>query len=46
MRVQLKDKSLIEIAKEKPKDYFIKQFNGVGKTYSLIIYTIISMSHF
>ena len=35
MRFQQKDKSLIEIAKEKPKDYFIKQFYGAGKTYSL-----------
>ena len=26
MRFQQKDKSLIEIAKEKPKDYFIKQY--------------------
>ena len=36
MRFQQKDKSLIEIAKEKPKDYSIKQFHGAGKTYSLI----------
>ena len=33
MRFQQKDKSLIEIAKEKPKDDSIKQ---AGKTYSLI----------
>ena len=36
MRFQQKDKSLIEIAKEKPKDYSIEQFHGAGKTYSLI----------
>ena len=36
MKFQQKDKSLIEIAKEKPKDYSIKQFHGAGKTYSLI----------
>ena len=36
MRFQLEDESLIEIAKEKPKDYSIKQFHGTGKTYSLI----------
>ena len=36
MRFQQKDKSLIEIAKEKPKDYSIKQFHGAGKKYSLI----------
>ena len=33
---QQKDKSLIEVAKEKPKDYFIRQLHGAGKTYSLI----------
>ena len=26
---------MIEIAKEKPKDYSIKPFHGAGKTYSL-----------
>ena len=31
MRFEQKDKSLIEIAKEKPNDYFIKQFHGAGK---------------
>ena len=36
MRLQQKDKSLIEIAKEKPKDCSIKQFHGAGKKYSLI----------
>ena len=36
MRFQQKDKSLIEIAKEKPKDYSIKQFHGADKVYSLI----------
>ena len=36
MRFQQKDKSLIEIAKQKPKDYSIKQFHGAGKKYSLI----------
>ena len=36
MRFQQKDKSLIEIAKEKPNDYSITQFHGTGKTYSLI----------
>ena len=36
MRLQQKDKSLIEIAKEKPKDYSIKQFHGASKKYSLI----------
>ena len=36
MRVQQKDKSLIEIAKGKPNDYSIKKFYGTGKTYSLI----------
>ena len=36
MRFQQKDKSLIEIAKEKPKDYSTKQFHGAAKTYSLI----------
>ena len=35
MRFQQKDKSLIEIAKEKLKDYSIKQFHGGGKMYSL-----------
>ena len=35
-RFQQKDKSLIEIAKEKPNDYSIKQFHGVGKMYPLI----------
>ena len=37
MRFQQKDESLIEIAKEKPKDYSIKRFYGRSKTYSLII---------
>ena len=36
MIFQQKDKSLIEIAKGEPKDYFIKQFHGAGKMYSLI----------
>ena len=36
MRFRQKDKSLIDIAKEKPKDYSIQQFHGAGKTYSLI----------
>ena len=36
MRFQQKDKSLIENAKEKSKDYSIKQFHRAGKTYSLI----------
>ena len=36
MRFQQKDKSLIEITKEKPNDYPIKQFHGAGKTDSLI----------
>ena len=36
MRFQRQDKSLITIAKEKPKDFFIKQFHGVGKACSLI----------
>ena len=36
MRFQQKDKSMIEIAKEKPIDYSIKLFYGAGKTYSLI----------
>ena len=36
MGFQQKVKSLIEIVKEKPKDYSMKQFHGVGKTYSLI----------
>ena len=35
VRFQQKDKSLIEIAKVKPKDYSIKQFHRAGKTYSL-----------
>ena len=35
-RFQQEDKSLIEIAKEKPKDYSIQQFHDAGKTYSLI----------
>ena len=30
MRFQQKDKSLIEIVKEKPDDYSIKQCNGAG----------------
>ena len=36
MRFQQKDKSQIEIAKEKPNNYSIKQFYGASKTYSLI----------
>ena len=36
MRFQQKDKSVIDIAKEKSNDYSIKQFHGVGKMYSLI----------
>ena len=36
MRFQQRDKSLIEIANEKPNDYSIKHFRGAGKTYSLI----------
>ena len=36
MSFQQKDKSLIEIAMQKPKDYSIKQFYGAGKKYSLI----------
>ena len=36
MRFQQKDKSLIEIAKEKPYHYSSKQFHGAGKKYSLI----------
>ena len=36
MRFQRKDKSLIEIAKEKPKHNSIKQFKQAGKMYSLI----------
>ena len=35
MRFQQKDRSIIEIAREKPKDYSIKQLHGAGKTYSL-----------
>ena len=33
MQFQQKDKSLIEIAEEKPNDYSIKQFHGTGKTF-------------
>ena len=36
IRFQQKDKYLIGIVKEKPNDYSIKQFDGAGKTYSLI----------
>ena len=36
MRFQQKDESLIEITKEKPKDYSIKQYNRAGKKYSPI----------
>ena len=36
MRFQQKDKSLIEITNETPKDYSMKQSHGVGKKYSLI----------
>ena len=36
MGLQQKDKSLIEIAKERPNYYSIKQFHGACKTYSLI----------
>ena len=36
LRFQQQDKSLIEIAKEKPKDHSIKWFHGAGKIYSLI----------
>ena len=35
-RFQQEDKSLIEIAKEKPNDYSIKQYHGADKMYSLI----------
>ena len=35
MRFQQKDKSQIEIAKEKPKDNSIKQFCRTGKTEKL-----------
>ena len=36
MRFQQKDKSLMQITKDKPNDYSIKQFNGADKTNSLI----------
>ena len=36
MRFQPQDNSLLGIDQEKPEDYSIKQFHGVGKTYSLI----------
>ena len=36
MRFQQKNKSQIEIAKDKHKDYTIKQCNGAGKKYFLI----------
>ena len=36
MRFQQKHKSLMDFAKEKPKVYFIKQFHGAFKMYSLI----------
>ena len=36
MRFQQQDKALIEIAKEKLKDYSIKQFHGASKAYFLI----------
>ena len=36
MKFQQKDKSLIEIAKEKNKDYSIKLFHKAGKLYFLI----------
>ena len=36
MRFQQKDKSPIQIVKEKPNDYSIKHFHGEGKKYSLI----------
>ena len=36
MRFQQKDKSLVEIAKVKPKDYSMNQLHGTGKKYSLI----------
>ena len=35
VRFQQNDKSLIEIAKEKPNYHSIKHFHGAGKTYSL-----------
>ena len=35
MRSQQYDKFPIEIAKEKPKDFYIKQFHRAGETYSL-----------
>ena len=35
MRLQHHDKSMIEIAKEKPNDYFIKLFHRTGEIYSL-----------
>ena len=36
MSFQQKDKSLIEIAKEWPKNCFIKEIHGAGKVYYLI----------
>ena len=33
MRFQQNDKPLIEITKETPNDYDIKQFHGTGKTH-------------
>ena len=36
MRFQQKDKSLIQIAKEKPKDCFVKLFYHASKFYFLI----------
>ena len=36
MRFQRKDKSLIEIAKEKPNYFSVKQFHGADKAYSHI----------
>ena len=34
--MRFQQKSLIEIAKEKPNDYSIKRFHGDGKVHSLI----------
>ena len=36
MKFQQKNESLVEISKEKPNGYSIKQFHGAGKMYSLI----------
>ena len=36
MRIQQKNKSLVEIAKKEPNDYSTKQYHGAGKKYSVI----------